>query len=133
MSTKDQNNPNEDKIIYRELSYKIMQAVFEVHGILGPGFPEEKYERALCKEFRDRKISFERQKNAKLIYKDEDLGDFRLDIVVENKIILELKSISQMHEVFEAQVFSYLKATKLKLGILINFGKKKVEYKRIVN
>jgi len=110
-----------------------MQAVFEVHGILGPGFPEEKYERALCKEFRDRKISFERQKNAKLIYKDEDLGDFRLDIVVENKIILELKSISQMHEVFEAQVFSYLKATKLKLGILINFGKKKVEYKRIVN
>ena len=133
MSTKDQNNPNEDKIIYRELSYKIMQAVFEVHGILGPGFPEEQYERALCKEFRDRKISFERQKNAKLIYKDEDLGDFRLDIVVENKIILELKSISQMHEVFEAQVFSYLKATKLKLGILINFGKKKVEYKRIVN
>lgn len=119
--------------IYKELSYKIMEAIFEVHNILGPGYPEDKYEKALYREFRDRRISYETQKSVKVIYKDEDLGDFRLDLVVEDKIILELKAVSELNEVFEAQVYSYLKATGLKLGILINFGKKKVEYKRIVN
>ncbi|MFH0887825.1 MAG: GxxExxY protein [Planctomycetota bacterium] len=122
-----------DNFIHRELSYKIMEAVFEVHNILGPGYPEDKYEKALCREFRDRGISYETQKLVKVIYKDENLGDFRLDLVVEDKIILELKAISELNEVFEAQVYSYLKATGLKLGILINFGKKKVEYKRIAN
>jgi len=122
-----------DDFIYKELSYRIMDAVFEVHNILGPGYPEEKYEKALCKEFRDRKINYEKQKVTKVIYKDEDLGDFKMDLVVENKIILELKAVSELIELFEAQIHSYLKATGLKLGILINFGKKKVEYKRIVN
>ena len=122
-----------EDFIYKELSYKIMEAVFEVHNIIGPGYPEDKYEKALCKEFRDRGIGYEKQKIAKVIYKDEDLGDFRLDLVVEDKIILELKAVSELNEVFEAQVYSYLKATGLKLGILINFGKKLVEYKRIVN
>ena len=122
-----------EDFIYKELSYKIMEAVFEVHNIIGPGYPEDKYEKALCKEFRDRGIGYEKQKIAKVIYKDEDLGDFRLDLVVEDKTILELKAVSELNEVFEAQVYSYLKATGLKLGILINFGKKLVEYKRIVN
>jgi len=122
-----------DDFIYKELSYKIMDAVFEVHNILGPGYPEDKYEKALCREFRDRGINYETQKSVKVIYKGEDLGDFRLDLIVEDKIILELKAVSELNEVFEAQVYSYLKATGLKLGILINFGKKKVEYKRIVN
>jgi GxxExxY protein len=122
-----------DDFIYKELSYKIMEAVFEVHNILGLGYPEDKYEKALCREFRDRGIRYEIQKSVKVIYKDEDLGDFRLDLIVEDKIILELKAVSELNEVFEAQVYSYLKATGLKLGILINFGKKKVEYKRIVN
>ena len=122
-----------DNFIHRELSYKIMEAVFEVHNILGLGYPEDKYEKALCREFRDRGIRYEIQKSVKVIYKDEDLGDFRLDLIVEDKIILELKAVSELNEVFEAQVYSYLKATGLKLGILINFGKKKVEYKRIVN
>jgi len=122
-----------DDFIYKELSYKIMEAVFEVHNILGPGYPEDKYEKALCREFRDRGIRYEIQKSVKVIYKGEDLGDFRLDLIVEDKIILELKAVSELNEVFEAQVYSYLKATGLKLGILINFGKKKVEYKRIVN
>ena len=79
-----------EDFIYKELSYKIMEAVFEVHNILGPGYPEDKYEKALCHEFRDKGISYETQKLAKLIYKDEDLGDFRLDLLVESKIILEL-------------------------------------------
>ncbi|MBI4834191.1 MAG: GxxExxY protein [Planctomycetes bacterium] len=122
-----------DDFIYKDISYKIMEAVFEVHNILGPGFPEDKYEKALCREFRDRKISYETQKPVKVIYKDEDLGDFRLDLIVEDKVILELKAVSELNEVFEAQLYSYLKATGLKLGILINFGKKKVEYKRIAN
>jgi GxxExxY protein len=122
-----------EDFIYKELSYKIMEAVFEVHNILGPGYPEDKYEKALCHEFRDRKINYEQQKLAKLAYKDEDLGDFRLDLVVDGKIILELKAVAELNEVFEAQLYSYLKATGLKLGILVNFGKKQVEYKRIVN
>ena len=67
------------------------------------------------------------------MYKGGKIGEYRLDIVVDNKIILELKAVSDMNSSFEAQLFSYLKATDMKLGILLNFGKKKLEFKRIVN
>jgi len=110
-----------------------MEAVFEVHNILGPGFPENIYEESLCKELERRKINYEQQKPIKVLYKGDKVGDYKLDLVIEDKVILELKAISELNEVFEAQLYSYLKATGLKLGILINFGGKKVEYKRIAN
>jgi len=123
----------ETEIIHKELSYSIIEACIEVHTILGPGYSEKLYEEALIRELRNKGILFEQQKLIEIFYKGDKIGDFRLDIVVDNKIILELKAVAELNSTFEAQLFSYLKATNLKLGILINFGKKKLESKRIVN
>ncbi len=136
MNTNDTNiqiSRIEKEIIHKKLSFDIMEAVFEVHNELGPGYSEGIYESALAKEFKDRSIKYERQKIIEIYYKGEKIGEYRLDMVVENKVILELKAVSALNEVFGAQVLSYLKATGLRLGILINFGGKKIEYKRIVN
>lgn len=127
------NTTNEEKIIYRGLSYTIMQAVFEIHNILGPGYSEGIYEEALAKEFKHRDIRYERQKSIDVYYKGEKIGEYRLDMIVEEKVILELKAVSELNEVFASQVISYLKATGMKLGILINFGSKRVEYRRFTN
>jgi GxxExxY protein len=120
-------------IIYKELSYVIIEACMEVHKVLGPGYTEKIYEEALIREFKKRNLAFERQKLIEIPYKGEKIGEYRLDIVVDSKIILELKAVSDINSTFEAQLFSYLKATGFKLGILLNFGKKKLEFKRIVN
>jgi GxxExxY protein len=120
-------------IVYKELSYTIIEACMEVHKILGPGFTEKIYEEAVIREIAKRSIAFERQKLKEVFYKGDKIGEYRLDIVVDNKIILELKAVSDMNSTFEAQLFSYLKATNMKLGILLNFGKKKLEFRRIVN
>jgi GxxExxY protein len=77
-------------------------------------------------------LAFERQKRFRVSYEGESVGDFRADFVIENKVILELKAVSEMPGVFERQVHSYLQVSKLRLGILINFGKEKLESKRIV-
>ena len=124
---------NDNRVIYRNLSYHIIQCAMEVHNILGPGYPERIYEEALVREFGKGGISFERQKQIELSYKGEKIGDFWLDLVVEEKIVVELKAVSELSDVFEAQVLSYLKATGLKLGLIINFGGKRLEYKRLIN
>lgn len=127
------NDTNEEKVVYKELSFKIIASCFEVHNILGPGYSEKIYEEAVSKELRNRGIGHERQKLIEIYYKGEKIGEYRLDMVVESKIILELKAVSELNNTFEAQLLSYLKATGMRLGILVNFGGKKVEYKRIVN
>ncbi len=127
------NNMNKEKIIYKELSFKIMEAVFEVHKILGTGYSENIYESALAKEFRERKMNYDRQRLIEVYYKGEKIGEYRLDMIIEEKIILELKAVSELNKIFESQLLSYLKAAGMKLGILVNFGSKKVEFKRIVN
>ena len=121
------------KIIYRELSYAVMQAVFEVHNTLGPGFLETVYEEALAYELELRGTPFERQKTVTVGYKGRTVGTHRLDLVVDGRVLLELKAASALNDVFRQQVLSYLKATGLELGILINFGTKRVEYTRIAN
>jgi|SRR3972149_35307 len=127
------NSTNKEKIIYKDLSFRIMEAVFEVHNILGPGYSENIYESALAKEFKDRKMDYTRQGLIEVNYKGVKIGEYRLDMVVEGKIILELKAVSELNEIFKSQLLSYLKATEMELGILINFGSKEVEFKRIVN
>lgn len=127
------NDTNREKILYKELSFRIVEVCFEVHNVLGPGYPEKIYEVAVSKELKNKGIAYERQKLIEVHYKGEKIGEYRLDMVVDNKVILELKAVSELNAVFEAQLFSYLKATGMKLGILVNFGGKKVEYKRIVN
>lgn len=123
-----------DKVlIYPELSYQIMEIAFEVHNQLGPGFTEDIYEKAMIQELKSRKIPYANQEPVDIYYKGQLIGTYRLDIVINNQIILELKSVSSLNEIYGQQLLSYLKATKMRLGILINFGTKRVEYHRIVN
>jgi GxxExxY protein len=124
---------NSDEIVYKDLSYKIIKVCFEVHNILGPGYSEKIYEEAVSRELYHDHVEYERQKLIEVFYKGEKIGEYRLDMVAENKIILEFKAVSELSDIFEAQLLFYLKATGMKLGLLINFGGKRVEYKRIVN
>jgi GxxExxY protein len=121
------------EVLYPELSFQIMQVMFDIHNTLGPGFTEDIYEKAVCLEFASRGIPFEEQKVIQVYYKGQLLGIYRLDLVVDNKIILELKAVSELLELHKQQVISYLKATGLRLGILVNFGSTRVEKERLVN
>jgi len=119
-------------VVYKELSYQIMAAVFEVHNTLGFGFLEKVYERALLKELRLRGIQVEAQKEIKVFYKKDEIGTYFADLVVNNEILLELKAVEGLDNIHKAQVLNYLKATGLKLGLLINFGRERVQYERLL-
>ncbi|MBI2354544.1 MAG: GxxExxY protein [Deltaproteobacteria bacterium] len=106
-----------------DLTNRIIEAAIEVHRNLGPGLIESIYETCLCHEFAERSLSFERQKEIVLTYKGISLDNIcRLDLVVEGKVILELKSVDQLHSIHEAQLLTYLKLSGLKTGLLINFN-----------
>ncbi|MBL7161595.1 MAG: GxxExxY protein [Anaerolineales bacterium] len=120
-------------LLYPELSYRVMEAIFEVHNKLGPGLTEDIYERATIVELIARKIPFEQQKVINILYKGQSIGSYRLDLVIDNKIILELKAVSALNDLHKQQLLAYLKASNLRLGILVNFGTKRVEYVRIAN
>ena len=124
----------DEMIIYKEESYKIMGACFEVYREMGCGFLEPVYQECLEKEFTNDRIPYISQQNIKIKYKGELLDQtFRPDFVCYEKIILEIKAVSELIEAFEAQILNYLNASKYKLGILINFGHHpKLEYKRFV-
>jgi len=119
-------------IIEKELSYVIMQAAFEVHNILGPGFPEKVYEEAMSRELPARGIEIERQKRVVVNYKGEPIGEFFLDNVADKRIILEYKAVSEIARLHEQQALSYLKAIGLELAIVINFGAERVQSSRVV-
>ncbi len=123
---------NSTNIIYRDLSYQIMGAIFEVHKELGPGFLESVYEKALIEEFTRKAIKVETQRVVNVIYKDKKIGVHRLDMVVEGKVVVELKTVERFSTYHTAQLLSYLKASGHRLGILVNFSKTKVEFRRVV-
>ena len=123
---------NGTNIIYPDLSYKLMGAIFEVHKKLGPGFLESIYQKALIDELGTRGLKVETQKAVNLTYKDKKIGVHRLDLVVEDKVVLELKTVERFSPHHKAQLTSYLKASGYKLGILVNFSKSKVEYRRVI-
>ena len=108
---------------HRETTERIIAAAIEVHRILGPGFVEPVYQAALAHELELRHIPFEREKPIPVFYKERSVGDHRLDFLVEGEVILELKAVSEPDDVHMAQVISYLKATRLKTALLINFNK----------
>jgi GxxExxY protein len=119
-------------VVYKNLSYDIMAAVYEVHNTLGFGFLEKVYERSLFIELCKRKILVEKQKEITVCYKGAEVGTYFADLVVNNEILIELKVVENLNNYHQAQVLHYLKATGFKLGLLINFGKERVEYKRLV-
>jgi GxxExxY protein len=127
------NDVDPDKVVHKELSYKIVQACYEVHNVLGPGYSEKIYEEAMERELTGQGVSVDRQRIVAVMYKGENIGEYRLDSVADEKVLLEFKAVSELNSIFESQVLSYLKASGLKLGLLINFGGKKVEVRRIVN
>jgi GxxExxY protein len=121
------------EIVEKELSYEIMQAVYEVHNQLGPGFVESIYEEATARELLSRGMKLERQKRIIICYKDEPIGEHVLDLVVNNRVILELKAVVEIARIHEQQALSYLKATGLSLAIVINFGAERAQSSRVVN
>lgn len=112
---------------------KIIGISYEVSNVLGFGFLEKVYENALMYELKKNGLRAENQKAITVKYKKEVVGEFIADIIVEDDIILELKSVKALSDVHKAQLLNYLKATNKKIGLLLNFGNPKVEIKRIVN
>ena len=121
-------------LICKDESYKIMGACFEVYQTLGRGFLEPVYQECLEIEFADRGIPFVPQRKLRIVYKKRTLKRFyKADFVCYHKIIVEVKAISQLVDEHRAQTFNYLRATGMRLGILVNFGAHpKLEYHRIV-
>jgi GxxExxY protein len=119
---------------YKDITQKIIGASFEVHKFLGNGFQEVIYQRALAYEMSVAGLEFAREIEQDIFYKDlaEPIGTRRADFVVENKVLVELKAIVQLEDVHLAQALNYLKAYKLEIGLLINFGAKSLEFKRLI-
>lgn len=119
---------------YNDLSEKIIGCAIDVHKNLGPGLLESIYESALCIEFDLNNILYKRQLEIPILYKNHKIGKHRLDLIVDNKIILELKAVDNINPIFEAQLLSYLKISGYKLGLLINFNERLLKdgIKRII-
>lgn len=115
----------------RDLTERIIAAAIAVHRALGPGFLESVYEQALCVELRLQGITFERQKVVPILYRDCLVGEHRLDLLVENRLVVELKAVRALDDVFFAQVRSYMKAIGTESGLLLNFASMPLTIKRV--
>ncbi|MCK5564304.1 MAG: GxxExxY protein [Planctomycetes bacterium] len=110
-------------IKFSELSKKVIGCAIEVHKTLGPGLLESAYQYCLCHELRLNNINFQTEKKLPVIYKGDQLDcGYRIDVLVENEIIVELKSVEQLMPIHEAQILSYMKLANIKQGLLINFN-----------
>lgn len=121
-----------NKILHQELAYKIVGLAMEVHSKLGNGFLEKVYENALMVLFRKSGIEAIQQAPITVMFEGEAVGSYYADILVEDKIILELKTVSEISESHKAQALNYLKATGLRLAIILNFANPSLEYQRVV-
>ena len=119
-------------IIYKDLSYKIIELALEVHNELGCGFLEKVYENALMVLLDREGIPAKQQAPADVYFHNKVIGQYYADILVDNKIILELKTVEAISDVHKAQVLNYLRATGIKLGLIMNFAKPRFKYKRLV-
>lgn len=120
------------KLIEESLTREIIGAAFEVHNQLGNGFLESVYQAALLHELGLRKLACQAQAPIQVRYKAVPVGSFYADILVEGKIICELKVVQELISIHEAQLLNYLKSTEIRVGLLINFGGRRCEYKRMV-
>lgn len=116
-----------------KLTERIIGIAITIHKQLGPGFVENIYEKAMAYEFKRNKINFKEQAVIKVNYETIELGQQRVDFLVENEVIVELKCISEINEIHKAQILSYLKTADKRVGLILNFAKKKLDIKRMVN
>ena len=132
----NQENQGSDKIgimKYEDLTYKIIGCAMEVHKHLGNGFQEVIYQRALSIEFDNQGIQYSREHEMQIQYNEQDIGTRRVDFFVENKIMVEIKAIIDLEDVHLAQAMNYVEAYDLEIGLLINFGAKSLQHKRVHN
>jgi GxxExxY protein len=117
---------------YDDITGKIIGGAMRVHSVLGNGFQEVIYQRALEIELQECGLTFKREQEIPVHYKDKEIGSRRADFLVEDSVLVELKAITQIDEVHHAQIINYLTAYKLEVRLLINFGEKKLWFKRFV-
>ena len=117
---------------YKELTGKIISCAFEVQNQLGCGFLEKVYQKALLYELQRAGLKTEAQKPIKIVYKDQGIGTYLADFVIEDKVIVELKTVEFLTKIHKAQTLNYLKASGYEVGLLLNFARPKLEYKRVV-
>ncbi len=125
-----------DKIIkedINELTHKIIGCAMQVHRILGNGFQEVIYQRSLAIELRYVGLEFVREKEMQIYYRDEEVGTRRVDFFVEGKVMVEIKAIEKLEDVHKAQAINYCEAYNIADGLLINFGGKSLDFKRVYN
>lgn len=120
-------------MLYEDLTGKILEACFEVSKELGTGFVESVYEKALIVALKQKNMKVERQVPLKVKFRGIIVGDFLADLVVEDKILIELKAVNALVNEHFSQLINYLKATEIEVGLIINFGKPKLEYRRFNN
>ena len=118
---------------HEDLTHKIIGCSMEVHKALGNGFQEVIYQRALEIEMASQGLKFEREKEMPIFYRGQNIGTRRVDFFVENRIMVELKAITDLEDVHLAQAKNYLEAYKMEVGLLINFGAKSLQFKRLIN
>lgn len=121
------------EIIEKDLSYEIVNAAYEVFNALGPGFMENIYEEAIVVVLKKRNHQVERQKVIAIQFQGQQIGTHKLDLVVDGRIVLELKAVSEIAQIHKQQALSYLKATGLQLALVINFGAHRLQVARVVN
>lgn len=115
-----------------DITFAINGAIFEVNRILGPGFLEKVYENALLIELKARGLKAEAQIPITVSYKENIIGEYLADIIVEDKVIVELKTVENLNKMHEAQLLNYLKATGINVGLLVNFKNTRAQIKRMV-
>ncbi len=121
------------ELLYSDLTEKIRQAAFEVHQYFGNGFLEKVYENSLAYKLRKLEMNVKQQESIKVYFENNIIvGEYIADLVVEKKIIIENKAVQSLDNVHFAQLKNYLKATKFRLGLLINFGSKQIQFKRVI-
>lgn len=122
-----------DDILYRELSYQLMGLCFQVYNETGYGYQEKYYQRAFEVLLRQRKISYKKEQKCILRFHNRIIGRYYIDFVIDNKIVIEFKVADEFYRTHINQVLGYLKATSLRLGILVIFSQDGIKYRRVVN
>jgi GxxExxY protein len=117
---------------YSALTQNIIGSAMEVHTVLGPGFLESIYKRALLRELAVRGLGAETEKPIEVVYKGQVIGTHRLDILVANTVVVELKAVGSLADIHLAQVLSYLKASRLSVALILNFGEPRLSWKRVI-
>jgi len=121
-----------EKFLYKDLSYKIIGCFYEVYNELGPAHKENIYYEALKVTFSEKRIGYKENKRIKIKFKNKEIGVYEPDFIIEDKIIIEIKSVLNMPKVFERQLYYYLRGSDYKVGYLVNFGNENIDIRRRV-